>query len=148
MQIPFPAVTIRSPEDLNPWGFPKRALDTLAFDCFGDKNDCNKTQELRDDFKFLVTELLEQMTKSLEKYMQEEGIDTLSDFRNTNLLRKLSKKVTNSYHRKKLSPLVKSLAMISLQNKSLAIEMETKLWNNLVTHFATFDVIGVNKKPI
>ena len=135
-----------SPEDLNPWGFPKRALDTLAFDCFNDKNDCYKTQELREDFKFLVTEVLEQMTKSLENYMQEESIDTLNDLRNATLLLKLSKRVANWHHRKKLSPLVKSIAMISLQNKSLAMEMETKLWENFVNHFATFDVIGVNIK--
>ena len=118
----------------------------MAFDCFDDKNDCYRTQELREDFKFIVTEVLEQMTKSLEKYMQEEGIDTLNDFRNITLLRKLSKGVANSYHRKKLTPLVKSIAMISLQNKSLAIELETKLWENFVTNFATFDVIGVNIK--
>ena len=73
----------------------------MTFDCFDDKNDCYKTQELREDFKFIVTEVLEQMTKSLEKYMQEEGIDTLNDFRNITLLRKLSKRVANSYHIKK-----------------------------------------------
>ena len=33
IQVPFPAVTVKGSDDLNPWGFLQRALDMLAFEC-------------------------------------------------------------------------------------------------------------------
>ena len=134
MQVPFPAVTIKSSEDLNQWAFPQKALNTLAFDCADGKYPCSQSEHIRNDFKFLIVEVIKQMNKTLEENAQESNISLLEEWKNYYPDYK-----TKRY--KNLHNVVESMAMISLQNKTIGSYMAHDLQEDYIAHFAEFDPI-------
>ena len=139
-KIPFPAITIKSPDDLNQWAFPQRALDILAYDCVSNTSPCNETDILRNDFKFLTTEILNIIQMQLEAHAWDLNITTLKDWKEYPVLHEYSSKI-NTFD--DLKTVAESLAMVTLQNESIGENMESELWTNFVSKFATFDTRGV-----
>ena len=57
-EVPFPAITINTDQDVNPWGFLESTMNRLAFD---DKYEWNISMKLRNDFKFLSNNVVKKM---------------------------------------------------------------------------------------
>ena len=135
-KIPFPAVTIKSPEDLNQWAFPQRALDILAYDCVHKKSQCNETEQLRKDFQFLVEEVLERMVLDLKKHACNLNTTTLDDWKNYPWFGERNNQI---HYYDNLKIVAENLAMINHQNESIGRNMTQVLWKDFATHFAKFD---------
>ena len=112
----------------------------LAYDCVGNTNPCNETDRLRNDFKFLTTEILYRIQVQLEAHAWDLNISTLRDWKEYPVLHEYSSKI-NSYGN--LKTVAESLAMVTLQNYSIGQDMAIELWENFVAKFATFDTRGV-----
>ena len=60
-QVPFPAITIRAVEEMNPWGFAIKGLDLISLKCYNKSglpitSKYAQCQKLRQDFNFLFVE--------------------------------------------------------------------------------------------
>ena len=63
-QIPFPAITIKSPDATNQWAFPQRALDLLKYDC-NTRETCLGTEKLREFYEILPKAILSELKTHL-----------------------------------------------------------------------------------
>ena len=122
--------------DLNHWGFPQRALNILAYDCIDKRSSCNETEHLREDFRFLVDEVLETMKTELEKLALHLNITTLEQWKDYPCTYEESKKLQNYDN---LKSAAENFAMVNHQNESIGLNMTLELWNNFAENFAKFD---------
>ena len=67
-EVPFPAITINTDQDVNPWGFLESTMNRLAFD---DKYEWNISMKLRNDFKFLSNTVVKTSLNRFSLYNHE-----------------------------------------------------------------------------
>ena len=148
LQVPFPAITIKSPDDLNQWGFPQRALDYLEFECAGEKN-CTETEKLRKYYHFMIEKVIQITIKHLEMHAQKLQCTTPDQWRrieyidnpNTNLNKSKYFKLISGNKGKKITT---NSAMIMVQNKTIGERLKTDLVKNIEANFATCYHFKVN----
>ena len=83
--MPFPAVTVRAVEDLNPWGFVIKSLDLMALQCFDNsgrplESSCNLSKKLREDFEFLLNEIVNKISVKLQNLRSRWDLTAVKAF--------------------------------------------------------------------
>ena len=133
-QVPFPAVTVRGVEELNPWGFAIKSLDLIDLKCYGRSGlpndlECNQYQKLREEFEFLFLEVIKKMDKNLTIISDEWDSNTMKSFPG-----KMDLRVNMKFIKEKAP----QLASIYLNNTFHGTILSKKLHSVLALHFGMY----------
>ncbi len=80
--VPFPAITIKGSDFVNPWGFIEKSLNMLAFMCLDDKDPtpCQDSKELRANFSFLFHSISDKFNADIFDMAQNYTLQMIKDY--------------------------------------------------------------------